>query len=137
MKAIAPLWREARILYYRWARHDLRGKPSDPGVPEVVVALNDLYAQRPRPMLRQRCADMPGACMRDAACADYECPGHPWQQLHLGDGGHRVDGGQSVRVYARPEPPENRVLLALVGSLAVALGCAAAIALGCPVCLLF
>lgn len=137
MKAFRPIYRELAIAYYRWARKDLRLQPLHPDLPVVIVRLNDLMAERPRPMLRQRCADMPGACMRDAACANYECAGHPWQQLHLGDGGHRVDGGQSVRVYARPEPPENRVLLALVGSLAVALGCAAAIALGCPVCLLF
>lgn len=132
-----PLWREVRILFYRWARHDLRYKPGDPGVSEVIIALNDLYGQRPRPMLRNRCAKAPGECMGDAACADYDCPGHPWQRIHLADGGHHVHGEVSVRTHARPEQQDPRPLLGIIGAAAVALGCAAAIALGCPICLPF
>lgn len=131
---IAALWREARILFYRWARHDLRYKPGDPGVSEVIIALNDLYGQRPRPMLRNRCAKAPGECMGDAACADYDCPGHPWQKIHFTDGGHHVHGEFSVRIHVQ-QPQDNRVLLGILGSLVVVLGVAAAIAVGCPICI--
>lgn len=135
---LTPIWREIRILYYRWARMDLRLQPLHPDLPVVVMRLNDLVAERPRPALRNRCAGAAGMCMRDAACADYECPGHPWQQLHFVDGGHQVDGDVSVRVHAQPEPQQdNRPLLWILGAAAIATGCAAAIALGCPICLPF
>lgn len=139
MNAFTPLWREIRIVWFRWARHDLRHKPGDPGVSEVIVALNDLYRQRPRPMLRNRCAQMPGMCMHDAACADYDCSGHPWQQIHMHtrDGGHSVSGSVSIKVHARPEQQDTRPLLGILGAVAVALGCAAAMAIGCPICIPF
>lgn len=138
MNAFRPICREVAIFYYKWARKDLRLRPLHPDLPLVVMRLNDLVAERPRPALRNRCAGAAGMCMHDAACADYSCEGHPWQRLHFVDGGHEVAGEVSVRVQARPAPQlDNRPLLGILGAVAVAIGCAAAIALGCPICLPF
>lgn len=135
-----PLLREVQILYYRWARKDLRFQPTHPDLPLVIMHLNDLLAERPRPALRNRCAGAPGMCMADAACADYDCQNHPWQ-MHFGNGGHQVAGEISVRMHARPTldelQPVDRALLGIAGATAVAVGCAIAVALGCPICLPF
>jgi hypothetical protein len=106
---IAPIWREARILYYRWARHDLRGKPGDPGVAEVIIALNDLYAQRARP------------------------------RLHTRDGGHAVRDGIGLRIdpALREDKADPRPRLALWGALLIVLLWLAMRAAGIPVPLLF
>lgn len=140
MNAFRPIYRELAILYFRWARKDLRLKPMDPDLPYVVMRLNDLISERPRPMLRNRCAGMPGLCMSDAACADYDCQNHPWQ-AHFGNGGHQVAGEVSVRMHAQPTmdelQPIDRALLGIIGAAAVSIGCAIAIALGCPICLPF
>jgi hypothetical protein len=45
--AFRPLVREARILYFRWALRDMQIKnPQHPDMPEVIVALRDLIAER-------------------------------------------------------------------------------------------
>lgn len=47
MKCIRPLIREASILYYRWARHDLQRKnATHPDLPYIVTRLRDLKAER-------------------------------------------------------------------------------------------
>lgn len=45
--AFRPLWREALIVFYRWALHDMQRKnPHHPDMPEVIVALRDLLVER-------------------------------------------------------------------------------------------
>lgn len=50
--ALQPLIREALILWWTWARHDLQLKnPAHPDLPEIVLRLRDLRAER----YEQRC----------------------------------------------------------------------------------
>lgn len=132
--------REALILYYRWARHDLRRKPGDPGVSEVIIALNDLYGQRPRAKLRNGCERAWGMCLHDPRCADHDCSGHP-SQLQQRDGGHAIAGSLALRLHPALLESEiiagNRVRLGICGALWIALLWAAMRAAGIPVVPLF
>lgn len=133
-----PIIREIQILYYKWARKDLRLQPLHPDLPVVVMRLNDLMSERPRPALKNRCASGIGLCNRDAACADYSCEGHPWQRLHTRDGGHQVVNEFSVRLeHLKQLPLRDRALIGAVGAAVVVLIASIMQALGLPVTLLF
>jgi hypothetical protein len=107
MNALRPIYRELAILYYRWARKDLRLQPLHPDLPLVVIRLNDLMAERPRP------------------------------RLHTRDGGHDVHDEISFRIDPVARQAELRPRLALWGALLVVLLAAAMRAAGIPVVDLF
>lgn len=47
MKWLRPLTREASLLFYRWARHDLQRKnATHPDLPFIVHRIRDLLAER-------------------------------------------------------------------------------------------
>lgn len=134
MKAFRPIYRELVILYYRWARHDLRLKPMDPGLPVVITRLNDLIAERPH-QLRARA----GGCCTHACNEGRTCP---LRYLHHGNGGHQVSGAFSVRTNVALPPAHDlvdrdRVLLGICGAVWIVLLAWALQAAGVPVIDLF
>lgn len=141
MRALAPLFREARIKFYQWALHDM--SPLHPDLPAVVHRLHQLVAERPpieqRP--RSRCEESPGMCAGDPRCPDTHCPGR-LHGLHHTDGGHTFSYGVVFPIEHRhqaiePTPQAHLVRDAAVVLLLHAALCAAAIALGVPLSLPF
>lgn len=127
MNAFRPIYRELAILYFRWARKDLRCKPTDPDLPYVITRLSDLIAERPHQL-------KVGKCCESHRC--YEGRDCPLRRLHHHDGGHRVDGTRAIRLE-HCEIPSNRALLGAVGAGLIVLAAALMQAAGITVTLIF
>jgi hypothetical protein len=82
LRALAPLIREAEILYLTWARAEL--DPLHRDLPAVVRRLNELQRKRPKP------AEPSALCCMRPDCQDTHCEGADIARYFEHEGAHTI-----------------------------------------------